>query len=126
MTVLNMPLNTVKPPVIVLNNYFFSAVYYKLQRKRDTIISHLAQLRITAPLVEKLLKEKMITNEIYEQAKNFAPGTGETDRATVLFNAVLAGVELNPAKYYNFIGILREIWGSDDLVAHIEGRFMYS
>ena len=46
----------------------------------------------------------------------------EKERATVLFNAVLAGVKLNPAKYDKFITILQEIQGSDDLVAFIKGR----
>ena len=48
----------------------------------------------------------------------------EVDRVTVLFNAVLASVKLNPAKYDKFIHILKEIQGSDDLVDHIESRFL--
>ena len=48
----------------------------------------------------------------------------EVDRATVLFNAVLAGVELNPAKYEKFIRILKQIQRSDDLVDFIEGKFL--
>ena len=66
----------------------------------------------------------MISRRIYDQAKNVAPGEVEVDRAAVLFNAVLTGVELNPAKYDKFISILKQIRGSDDLVAFIEGRFL--
>ena len=62
----------------------------------------------------------MITLEIYNKSKNFAPGVVEEDRATTLFNAVLAGVELNAAKYDKFILILKQIRGSDDLVAFID------
>ena len=63
----------------------------------------------------------MISRRIYDLAKNVAPGVVEEDRAAVLFNAVLASVELNPVKYDQFIGILKQIQGSDDLVAFIEG-----
>ena len=66
----------------------------------------------------------MISLRTYDLARNVAPGVVEVDRATVLFNAVLAGVKLNPANYNNFISILRQIRGSDDLVDFIEGRFL--
>ena len=66
----------------------------------------------------------MITRRIYDEAKNYAPGVVERDRATVLFNAVLSSVKLNPAQYEKFIGILREIRGSKELVAFIEGNFL--
>ena len=36
----------------------------------------------------------MIISRIYDLARNFAPGVVEVDRVTVLFDAVLAGVEL--------------------------------
>ena len=63
----------------------------------------------------------MIPRRKYDEANNYAPGVVERDRATVLFNAVLAGVKLNPAKYDKFIAILKQIQGSEDLVAFIEG-----
>ena len=66
----------------------------------------------------------MIGSPIYDQARNFAPGVVERDRATALFNAVLDGVELNPAKYDRFIHILTQIRGSDDLVTFIKGKFL--
>ena len=64
----------------------------------------------------------MITRRIYDQARNFAPGEVEVDRATGLFNAVLASVELNPMKYDMFISILMEMPGSEDIVSFIEGK----
>ena len=102
----------------------WSAGYNKLQRKRDKIIRNLADQEFTRELAEKLHGAEMITREIYDQAKNVAPGVVEVDRVTVLFNAVLASVELNPAKYDKFISILRQIRGSDDLVTFIEGRLL--
>ena len=66
----------------------------------------------------------MISQRIYDEAKNFAPGVVEVDRASVLFNAVLANVGLNAANFETFISILKEIRGSNDLVAVIEGRFL--
>ena len=107
-----------------LNLYFLSGGYSKLQRKRDTIIEHLANLGFTGELAEKLFRAETITRHIYDQAKIIAPGVVEVDRATVLFNAVLAGVKLNPSKYDEFIHILKQIRGSDDLVDFIEGRFL--
>ena len=98
-------------------------MYSTLQRKRDKIIRALADQGFTRALAEKLLGAEMITRRIYDEAKNSAPGVVEMDRTTVLFNAVLASVELNPAKYDTFISVLREIRGSDDLVAFIEGRY---
>ena len=76
-------------------------------------------------LAEKLLGADMITRRIYDQARNVAPGMVEMDRAAVLFNAVLASVKLNPAKYAQFISILQQIQGSSDLVGFIEGGFLY-
>ena len=96
-------------------------MYSTLQRKRDTIIQTLADQGFTRALAEKLLQAEMITRRIYDEAR--IPGVVETDRTTVLFNAVLASVKLNPARYDTFIGVLREIRGSDDLVAFIEGRY---
>ena len=111
--------------VDVLNCVFFSSgEYSRLQCKRDTIIRQLADQGFTGELGEKLLGAEMISRRIYAQARNVAPGVVEVDRATVLFNAVLAGVELNPAKYDKFICILKQIQGSDDLVDFIEGRFL--
>ena len=106
-----------------LNLYFLSAAYSKLQCKRDRIIQALADQGFTRELAEKLFGAEMITRRIYDEAKNSAPGVVEMDRTTVLFNAVLDSVELNPAKYEKFISVLREIRGSDDLVAFIEGRY---
>lgn len=40
----------------------------------------------------------------------------------MLFNAVLTGVKLNPAIYDKFMSFLKEIRGSEDIVALIEGR----
>lgn len=102
--------------------HFLSDGPSKLMRKRNTIIENIAGLGFTGDLNEKLLATGMITSHIYDQARNFAPGVVEKERATVLFNAVLAGVKLNPAKYDKFITILQEIQGSDDLVAFIKGR----
>ena len=96
-------------------------MYSTLQRKRDTIIQALADQGFTRALAEKLLRAEMITRRIYDEAR--IPGVVEMDRTTVLFNAVLASVKLNPARYDTFIGFLREIRGSDDLVAFIEGRY---
>ena len=103
---------------------FLSAGYNKLQCQRDTIIESLADLGLTRNLAEKLLGAKMITRHIYDQANNFAAGVVEVNRATVLFNAVLARVKLKPAKYGEFIALLKLIPGSDDLVDFIEGRFL--
>ena len=100
-------------------------MYSKLQHKRDRIIRSLADQGFTRELAEKLLGAQMITRRIYDQARNVAPSVVEMDRTTVLFNAVLASVELNPAKYDKFITILKEIHGSEDLVAFIvEGRLL--
>ena len=101
-------------------------MYTKLQRERDTIIQFLADLGFTGVLAEKLFGNEMILRRIYDQAKSVAPGMVEVDRAAVLFNAVLASVQLNPAKYDKFISILKEIQGSDDLVSFIEGRLLYT
>ena len=103
---------------------FPSGGYSRLQRKRDTIIGHLADLGFTGELAEKLLGADMITRRIYDQARNVAPGMVEMDRAAVLFNAVLASVKLNPAKYAQFISILQQIQGSSDLVGFIEGGLL--
>ena len=99
---------------------FLAAGYSKLQCKRDKIIRYIADLRFTKDLAEKLLATDMINRRVYDLANNVAPGVVEVDRATVLFNAVLAGVKLNPAKYDQFICILKEIEGSNDLVVFIE------
>ena len=98
---------------------FLSGGHSKLVRKKDTIIKQIAGQRFTRDLAEKLLGAKMIGSTTYYQAKNYATGVVEVDRATALFNAVVAGVELNPAKYGDFIRILKQIQGSDDLVAFI-------
>ena len=90
----------------------------------DTIIEHLADQGFVGELVEKLWGAEMITRRIYDLAKNYAPGVVERDRATVLFNAVLSCVKLNPALYEKFIGILGEIHGSKELVAFIEGNLL--
>ena len=79
----------------------------------------------TGELSEKLLGADMITRHIYDHARNVAPGMVEMDRAAVLFNAVLASVKLNPAKYAQFISILQQIQGSSDLVDFIKGGFLY-
>ena len=81
-------------------------MYSTLQRKRDEIIQALADQGFTRALAEKLLGAEMITRRIYDEARNYAPGVVEMNRTTVLFNAVLDSVELNPAKY---ICVLREI-----------------
>ena len=101
-----------------------SDAYSKLQNKRDTIIPSLADQGIVRELVEKLWSAKMITRRIYDEANCFAPGVVERDRAAVLFNAVLSSVKLNPAQYEKFITILKEIQGSRDLVAFIEGNLL--
>ena len=105
--------------------FLSSGGYSRLQRKRDTIIGHLADLGFTGELAEKLLGADMITRRIYNQARNVAPGMVEMDRAAVLFNAVLASVKLNPVKYAQFISILQQIQGSRDLVDFIEGGLLY-
>ena len=64
----------------------------------------------------------MITRRTYDQARNIAPGVVEIDRTTTVFNAVLASVKLNSAKYDKFISILKKMRGTDDLVAFIEGN----
>ena len=111
--------------VIIKFVFFLSAGYSKLHKKRDRVIKCLADQGFVRELVEKLWSAQMITRRIYDEAKNYAPGVVERDRATVLFNAVLSSVELNPAKYGKFIVILGEIHGSQDLVAFIEGNLRY-
>ena len=112
--------------VVMSKNYVLncihSAGFSKLQCKRDTIINSLADLGLTRDLAERLFGAGMITRRIYNQARNFAPGEVEVDRATGLFNAVLASVELNPMKYDMFISILMEMPGSEDIVSFIEGK----
>ena len=48
----------------------------------------------------------------------------ERDRVTVLFDAVLAGVELNPSNYEKFLDILKTIGGLEDIVVFIEGKLL--
>ena len=68
----------------------------------------------------------MIAQEIYDESRIVAPTVTDAVRATALFNAVLASVELNPAKFDKFISILQQIQGSHDLVAFIKGKSLYS
>ena len=108
----------------VLICIFPSAEYDRLHRKRVTIIETLADLGLTRALAEKLWSSGMIARRTYDEAKIVAPNVTEIDRATAVFNAVLASVKLNRAKYDKFVGTLKEVGGSDDLVAFIEGRFL--
>ena len=101
---------------------FLSAEYKKLQQQRDTIIDYLAAQNIAALLADKLLGAGFITCPVYALAKNFAPGVVERDRVTVLFDAVLAGVKLDPSMYNTFLGILKEIEGLGAIVAVLDGK----
>ena len=68
------------------------------------------------------MKAGFITQAVYALANNKAPGVVERDRISVTFDAVVAGVKLNPLKYNTFLSILGEIEGIQDIVAYINGK----
>ncbi len=55
---------------------------------------------------------EMITHSVYDEARISAPGVVERDRATLLFNAVLSSVKLNPTQYETLIGTLGKMHGA--------------
>ena len=98
--------------------------YKKLTKRRDDIIEYLASQKTAKKLASKLLAAEFITHSVYNQANNYATNVVETDRVTVMFDAVLAAVKLNPSKFNKFLSILKEIEGLGDIVAFIDGKLL--
>ena len=85
------------------------------------IIGHLAAVRCSGVLADKLRSTKLITDRIYEQGTNFGPDVVESTRVRSLINSVLAKVKVNQESYDRFIESLREIGGLEDLVQLLTG-----
>lgn len=95
--------------------------YNKLNRRRDTIISALADQKCAPGLAEKLRRDGLITNHVYKLVDVHAAGVTDDDRIRTLLNAVLGKVQVNPQIYDKFISILGEIQGLADIVSFIDG-----
>ena len=78
------------------------------------IISQLAAAKCSVPLAQKLRSKKLISEQVYEEAVNFA--VVESKRIGCMIDAVLAKVQLNTEHYSTFIKILEEIGGMEDLI----------
>ena len=98
--------------------------YNKLNRRRDTIISALADQKCAPGLAEKLRRDGLITNHVYKLVDVHAAGVTDDDRIRTLLNAVLGKVQVNPQIYDKFISILGEIQGLADIVSFIDGKLL--
>ena len=103
---------TAPPPPPATHNI----MYDRMLQKSAEIICHLAAVKCSGVLADKLRSKKLIADTTYEQGTNFGPEVVESTRVRSMINAVLAKVKVNPEIYDRLVETLREIGGLEDLV----------
>ena len=91
-----------------------SVEYRKLKHNLDKITHFLAVNIDPELLAVRLYSSEMITDSLLEEASMNA--IAKSKRIRALMSAILSLVELNGEKYGQFLNILEEIEGLDELV----------
>ena len=104
------------PPTIPPPPPFSCILYDRMLEKSDVIIRHLAAVKCSGVLADKLRSKKLIADTTYERGTNFGPEVFETTRVRSMINAVLGKVKANQENYDRFVDTLSEIEGLEELV----------
>ena len=90
-----------------------SSEYQKLQRNFDKVITYLAANMDPGTLASKLFARGMLSRSLMEEASvsTIAP----SKRIQSLVYAILSLVELNSEKYEQFLNVLEDTEGMDEL-----------